>query len=328
MADSSIGAHPGILAINGGRPFAWIERFRLTGRRGGTLLYVYGALHALARYQAESEHAERGMESIAFETPRGGWGRFLGLSERNAQRYVRKLKRMDLIQRSDFGLFGERACWFLHENALALRDEGRLGLRLELGPMAAPGWSDGMRAVWIALCVRADSKTLQCFPGLATIAADAGLDRRSAQRALRRIERDGFLRVEQRRRSSLYTLLPSEGYATSAAPRMPPAPPQGMTPAPPPYDTSAAPPMTPAPPKLEPVIGTYGLEQENRNLLTAHAPRHEGAIDTFDQVFGDIFDTGGRTIEGTAAVVNEDDPEVQRRRRQAADIVARARGVS
>ena len=270
-------ASPGILAINNGRPFAWIERLEPTAHGGATRIYVYGAAHALARYQAESDWAERGMESSAFETPRGGWGRFLGMGDRHARRCVADLVRHGLVD--PFG----RMQYTLHARPLELRDEGKLGLRLELGPMAMPGWNDGMRAAWIALCSFAGADTLQCFPGVATLTDRARLDRRNLQRALRRIESSGFLRVEQRQRSSLYTLCPDGGY---------------RTPAPPLPDVSAAPTgrerrpnRTPAPPKLEPLTTT-----SNMSPLTALAKRE-----------------GHRS----SGLINEDSPEVKRKREQA-----------
>ena len=158
----------GILEINEGRPFGWIERLEF-GRHGyGTCMYVYAACAALVRYQAEAGsgrfdsefNGERGMEATIFETPRGGWGKFLGIGERTAWRYLADLEREGFIEKWASEP-GRRTTWALSTSPLEKREEGKLGLRVELAPMGDPEWTDGTRAVWIA-CRRRDLRAPRC----------------------------------------------------------------------------------------------------------------------------------------------------------------------
>ena len=93
-------SEPGIQRINNGRPFAFVERDSPADFGGGTRLYVYGALRALATFQESGA----GMAATWFHTPRGGWGEFLGISHRNARRYIASLEREGRIERTGSGL--------------------------------------------------------------------------------------------------------------------------------------------------------------------------------------------------------------------------------
>ena len=197
---------PGIRRINNGRPFAFVERDSPAVFGGGTRLYVYGALRALATFQGSGD--ETGMAATWFQTPRGGWGDFLGVSDRNARRCIASLEREGRIKRTGSGGW-HRAEWFLATSGLELRDVGMPRLRLELAPMATPEWGDGARRVWSALCWYADGASLSCFASRKTLATVAGLDWRNVTRHLGRMERDGWINVEVRPgRSSTFVLFP------------------------------------------------------------------------------------------------------------------------
>ncbi len=143
------------------------------------------------------------MEATHVETPGGGWGAWLGASERTARRCFTELVQEGRLDRHDDG---RRAIWELTESALAMRDDDRLSLRIELAPMCRPRWTCAMRAAWIALCsfARTDRGRLECFPGQAALAARAGMTRRNLQNAIYRIEAAGFVRMVRRRGTSRY----------------------------------------------------------------------------------------------------------------------------
>ena len=191
--------------VNGGRPFAWLAPDLLDGLNG-TARYVLAALYATARYQDSTS----GMEATHVETPGGGWGAWLGASERTARRCFTELVQEGRLDRHDDG---RRAIWELTESALAMRDDDRLSLRIELAPMCRPRWTCAMRAAWIALCsfARTDRGRLECFPGQAALAARAGMTRRNLQNAIYRIEAAGFVRMVRRRGTSKYVLWPAGG---------------------------------------------------------------------------------------------------------------------
>ena len=105
----------------------------------------------------------------------------------------------------------------------------------------------------------------------------------------------------------------------------------------PPYDTSATPPMTPAPsapgasttpsmtpapPELEPVTGTRNLEPSNGNPVSSRAPSAPApSLNTEDT---SAFKTRTRKANAASGVIDENDPEVRRRRDEAKRIRERA----
>ena len=254
----------GILTINDGHPFGWIDDLIFGARGFGTAMYVLGACACLARFQARTNPdythgtGESGMEAVLFQTPRGGWGRFLGIGNRTAWRYLAQLEREGRIEKYADAP-GKATVWALPISPLDKRENGEPARRIELAPMGDPEWCDGTRAVWVALCRYARlPERNTCNPAIGTLAKDSGIDRRNVQRQIRRMVRGGYLAQTFRRRSSTFTLYPTgnapkvETRATIAAPPVPPAPPHPCHKRRPTRATSAAPPVPPAPPEVEP----------------------------------------------------------------------------
>ena len=195
--------------VGGGRPFAWLPTgFLAMLDLNGTERFVLAALYATARYQDSTA----GQEAAYVETPRGGWGPWLGLSERTARNAFSRLIEAGALHRLAWGK--RRGMWELDASALALKDAaGNLRHKVELAPMGYPGWTCAMRATWIALCWHAQNERgrLECYPGQKALAEGAGMARSSLQDALYRIKAAGFLQIRQRRGTSLYTLYPHGG---------------------------------------------------------------------------------------------------------------------
>ena len=270
------GATPCSLAdVNGGRPFAWLPAnvFNSGDPLNGTERYVLAALYATTRFQDSTA----GQEASYVETPAGGWGLWLGVSERTARRSFERLIVTGRMFREDNGRRGQ---WELAESALVLRDESGLGLRIELAPMTQPGWTCAMRATWIALCsfARDIGSRSECFPSVARLADAAGMDRRNVQRALRRIETAGFVGIRQRRGTALFSLFPLGDAPDTGQNRRPytghnrrPSRPQS-----PPLPARIAAPTRPeSPPKLE--SPNLNLQQEPLTGTKQLRSRRSGA---------------------------------------------------
>ena len=198
---------PGILRINEGRPFVWIEGVIGTGATGGNLTFTYAAMRCLARVQFPGA-GDSGMAAIGVETPSGGWGAFLGIPETTARRHVQSLVERGEVELEDKSR-GRNPQWFsFDETDLELNAVGRLRCRVELGPMASARWNGSMRAVWIALGWhgREESGWLSAWPSVARIGAVTGLGKRAVQSGLSRIDDEGLLWRRNTRGASTYIL--------------------------------------------------------------------------------------------------------------------------
>ena len=271
----------GILAINDGRPFGWVQSLVFASHGFGTCMYVLGACACLARFQAVG--GERGMEATLFETPRGGWGAFLGIGERTVWRYLRELERDGRIEKFD-ATPGLRTTWAFTTSPLERSDNGERMRRIDLAPMGDPHWGDGTRAVWLALCQHArlpDNR--ECYPSIKRLSQDSGLVRSNVQRQLRRMIEGRYLARTFRAGSTVYALHPTGDapacapdpchqrgppYATNAALHVPPARS--------PHATDAALPMPPALPEVEPLKLNFEVEPSKSSLASATAPERRG----------------------------------------------------
>ena len=262
--------------VNGGRPFAWLPAnvFGLGGPLNGTDRYVLAALYATARFQDSTA----GQDAAYVETPRGGWGGWLGIDDRTARRIFGRLIASGRLVRCPFP--DRRGTWELTETALVLREQSGLGLKIELAPMARPGWTSGMRSTWIALCgfARGDRGRLECYPSVRTLACAARIDRRNVQRAIRHLEAGGFVRMRQRRGTALFSLYPLGGAPDTGQNRRPytgqnrrPS----RTESPPLPDRIAAPTRTESPPELKPL--NLNSELEHRTGALKLRSRRSGA---------------------------------------------------
>ena len=318
MTNSTTTDRRGILAINDGQPFGWVEDLAFGSHGFGTAMYVLGACACLVRFQADESprcdvgNGERGMEATLFETPRGGWGAFLGIGERTAWRYLREHERAERIEKIEAAP-GRRTSWAFTTSPLERRDYGERMRRIDLAPMGDPDWGDGTRAVWLALCqhARLPGKR-KCYPSIERLSRDSGLDRRNVQRQLRRMIEGGYLARNLRAGSTVYALHPTgnappsapnpchqrrPSRAASAAPPVPPAPPTRAT--------SAAPPVPPAPPEVEPLKLNFEVEPSKSSHSSATAPKRRD---------------GARAPEGC---IDENSPKVRQARRQAQRILER-----
>ena len=285
------------------------------------------------------------MAATWFQTPPGGWGKFLGISHRNARRHIASLERVRRIERTGSGGW-HRGEWLLATSGLDLRDDAVPRLRLELAPMATPAWGDGARRVWAALCWYADGSTLTCFPSGGTLANVAGLARRNVIRHLDCMERDGWIVVERRPgRSSTFVLFPENRHTlpprivrerceaaagADARRRVPlrkrkhghqrhtPPAPASQPPRRQRHNspgTSVTTSMPPASPELDLSTRTCNQEPSNENnvsacALGAHTPSRTSEGES-------AIKTRLPKAKAASGVIDERDPEVQRRREQA-----------
>ena len=246
------------------------------------------------------------MEATLFETPRGGWGLFLGIGDRTAWRYLHVHERAGRIEKFE-AVPGRRTSWAFTTSPLERLDDGERTRRIELAPMGDPDWGDGTRAVWLALCQHArlpDKR--ECYPSIERLSRNSGLARRNVQRQLRRMIEGGYLARDLRAGSTMYALHPTGDvppsapnpchqrrptHATSAAPPMPPAPPT--------HATNAAPPMPPAPPEVESLKLSFEGRALKLSVSSAIAPERRN---------------GARAPE---SCIDENSPKVRQARQQA-----------
>ena len=305
--------------------FADVRRASLSGIGTGplVLLCVMRAWGGITNYWSVG-----GLDpGSAVQTPPGGWHAALGCTRRAVVKWRRELLAARLIDDLHGQPSRQTHVYGLRETAETVR-EGGDWCRVHTRPLVDPDLPMTAKRAWLALSSFAGTD-LECFPSMTAIARRMERARRNAQRAVSALRRAGYVRVNQRRGSSLYALNPKGDPPPRGARIAPPNSPE-VHESPPRSEQIALPPRTDRPPGVNespplevhgspPILGEWNTKDDDERSSTKDrngAPRqNNGATPP-------AFP--GRT-EGATDTIDENDPEVQKRRRQAAEIAARER---